>query len=401
MLKIAVVGAGGTGGYFGGRLCQNARCDVHFLLRPNSSNVAAIRADGLRLLSVKGDHHEAARKCQVATSAAAIGPCDYVIVCVKTYDLEQLAPTLRPLLKEGTAVVPLLNGMDAHTVLGKALGEEHVLGGLCLIIAFLEAPGVVRQTAGSDTQLITFGELRGKCESARVARLKQAFLEVGVAAYVPSDDVGVLNHLWEKFVKIVGFSGVTAVCRAGMGHVLDEPRSRQSARRRSNPWPGCRLPACCLASCTLLTALSSSRVRRIYTQLLHEGVATARAHGGGKLMTDTWLDEQMAQVGRLAKGATSSMQRDLVAGRVSELHEQIGAMCVHAETFAVDVPTTSFVYAALIPQEAAARAEQAPAGGGASPSGAANRATRFVLVAAAAMALALAALPRGRPAVRG
>ena len=77
-------------------------------------------------------------------------------------------------------------------------------------------------------------------------------------------------------------------------------------------------------------------------QLLHEGVATARAHGGGKLMTDTWLDEQMAQVGRLAKGATSSMQRDLVAGRVSELHEQIGAMCVHAETFAVDVPTTSF-----------------------------------------------------------
>ena len=139
-------------------------------------------------------------------------------------------------------------------------------------------------------------------------------------------------------------------------------------------------------------------------QLLHEGIATARAHGGGLLMADTWLDDQMTQVERLAKGATSSMQRDLVAGRVSELHEQIGAMCAHAEAAGVDTPTTSLVYAALIPQEAAARNGKAheDAAGGASPSRAAGSATRFGMVAAAAaMALALAALPRWRPAVRG
>lgn len=321
-MKIAVVGMGGVGGYFGGRLCQNAGCDVHFLLRPSSSNVAAIRADGLRLVSVKGDYHHPAEQCKVATSAADIGPCDYVLVCVKTYDLEAVAPTLAPLLKEGTAVVPLLNGMDATAVLTKALGAEHVLGGLCLIISMIEAPGVIKHTAGSDTQLITFGELQGVCESDRVARLKAAFLEVGVPAHVPPDEVGISACVWEKFVKIVSFSGATAVCRAGIGWVLEEPRSRQ-----------------------------------IFAQLQAEGLAVARAHGGDALMSEpNWLENRLAETQKnLARDATASMQRDMVAGRVSELHEQLGAMVRYAEAKGVDAPMTGFVYAALLPQENAAR----------------------------------------------
>ena len=321
-MKVAVVGLGGVGGYFGGRLCQNPDVDVHFLLRPTSSNVAAIRTNGLRLISVKGDYHHPASRCNVATAATEIGPCDYVLVCVKTYDLEALLPTLRPLVREGTAVVPLLNGMDAPTVLTEALGKEMVLGGLCLIISYIESPGVIKHTAGSDTQLITFGELDGPCGSARVQRLKEAFHAVGVPAHVPAEEVGVLACMWEKFVKIVAFSGSTAVCRSGMGALQEQPRSAE-----------------------------------IWLRLITEGLAVATAHGGEVLMRDPgWLEQRHVEVRKLARDATASMQRDIVAGRVSELHEQLGAMVRLAEAKGVDAPITAFVYAALLPQEAEARA---------------------------------------------
>jgi len=324
-MRVAIVGAGGVGGYFGGRLCQNPNVQVHFLVRPSSSNVAAIRTNGLRLLSVKGDCHLPATTCHVATSAADIGPCDYVLVTVKTYDLEELAPTLKPLIHEGTAIVPLLNGMEAPDVLSRALGKEHVLGGLCLIIAFIESPGVIRHTAGSDTQLITFGELSGRCESARVARLKHAFLQVGVPAHVPPDDIGVTACLWEKFVKIVSFSGATAVCRAGLGAIMEQPRSRF-----------------------------------IFEQLQAEGLAVARAYGGDGLMSaPDWLEKRLKESEKLPRNSTASMQRDLVAGRVSELHEQVGTMVRYAEAKGISTPVTSVVYAALLPQEAEARANAA------------------------------------------
>lgn len=166
-------------------------------------------------------------------------------------------------------MVPLLNGMDAAPILTAALGASHVVGGLCLIISFLEAPGVIRHTAGSDTQLISFGELVGPCESPRIARLRQVFLAVGVPASVPPDDVRVEGMLWEKFVKIVSFSGSTAVCRAGIGALLEQPRSRQ-----------------------------------IFLQLQAEGVAVARAHGGGALLGegDAWAQVSARPVARLPCG---------------------------------------------------------------------------------------------------
>ena len=319
-MKVAIVGSGGVGGYFGGRLAQLSDVEVHFLLRPSSANVPVLRAQGLRCKSIKGDFTV---QPHVATSAEDIGPCDFVLVCVKTYDLQSLAPTLRPLVsaERDTAVIPLLNGFDAPAVLSTAVGAQHVAGGLCLIIAYLESPGVVVHTAGSDTQLVTFGEMSAPCESPRIAALKQAFLRAGVAAFVPSDEVGVVGCLWEKFVKIVSFSGATAVCRCGMGYILDEARSSA-----------------------------------LFERLQHEGLAVASAHGGDALMrAPGWEEARLAQQAQLPRDATASMQRDMLAGRPSELHEQLGAMVRLAEEKGVQVPTVETVYAALLPQENAAR----------------------------------------------
>ena len=323
-LKVAVVGAGGVGGYFGGRLATLEDVDVTFLVRPSSSNLPVLREAGLAVKSLKGDFHVPPENFHVATSAEEIGPCDFVLVCVKTYDLSAVAPMLHPLVsaERNTAVIPLLNGMDAPRVLSDALGTEFVVGGLCLIIAFLEAPGVVAHTAGSETQLITFGEMVQPVESSRVAKLKAAFLRAGVAAYVPPDDVGVAGCLWEKFVKIVSFSGATAVCRAGIGFILDEPRANG-----------------------------------LFSRLQAEGLEVARAHGGDVLMREEgWLEARRQQQQQLPKEANASLARDMLAGRVSELHEQLGSMVRLAEEKGVAVPTTETVYAALLPQEAAARA---------------------------------------------
>eukprot|EP00928_Gymnodinium_smaydae_P076641 TRINITY_DN5968_c0_g1_i1.p1 TRINITY_DN5968_c0_g1~~TRINITY_DN5968_c0_g1_i1.p1 ORF type:complete len:331 (+),score=63.28 TRINITY_DN5968_c0_g1_i1:259-1251(+) len=326
-LKVAVVGAGGVGAYFGGRLATlpAEQAEVHFLLRESSANVGAMREAGLVGKSINGDFH--VRQPRVATSAEAIGPCDYVIVTVKTYDLPALAPTLRPLVsrERGTAVVPLLNGMDACDVLAKALGAEFVLGGLCLIIAFLEAPGVVRHTAGSPHQLISFGEMLQPVGSRRVTVLKELFLAAGVAAYVPPDEVGIAAMLWEKFVKIVSFSASTTICRAGMGYVLEEPRARA-----------------------------------LFCRLQEEGLAVACAHGGDILMKDPgWLETRLQQQDQLPRDSTASMQRDMLAGRPSELHEQLGAMVRLGEEKGVPVPTTETVYASLLVWERAARMQSA------------------------------------------
>jgi 2-dehydropantoate 2-reductase len=161
-VRIGVVGAGGVGGYFGGRLAL-AGVDTAFLAR--GAHLAALRERGFELRSVDGTFTV---PVAVSDDPSEIGPCDVVLFCVKSYDTENAAAQLEPLLKSDTAVVSFQNGVDNEEKIAARIGPEHVLGGAALIYAHIAEPGVVAATSG--LRRIFFGELDGS-RSERAERL--------------------------------------------------------------------------------------------------------------------------------------------------------------------------------------------------------------------------------------
>ena len=205
--------------------------------------------------------------------------------------------------------------MEAPSILAAALGERYVLGGLCKIISWIEGPGHIKQMG--NLAMVTFGELSGEA-SDRVAACAAAFETASIKCTVPTKEAGgVLHAMWVKFAVICALSGVGAVTRATVGEVRDEPRSHA-----------------------------------LYRQLLQEGYLTARAHGVA--LTDEALEKAVSAMGTLDASSTFSLQRDMMAGRVSELDAQIGAMVRLAEEKEVPIPALSLVLAALLPQHRAA-----------------------------------------------
>jgi 2-dehydropantoate 2-reductase len=190
-MRIAVYGAGGIGGYFGGRLAQ-AGSDIHFIDR--GAHLQALREHGLRVQSVKGDFTVQA---QATDDPAEVGPCDYVLFCVKAFDTEAAAARLGPLLGKSTAVLSLQNGVDNEEKLAQAIGPDHVLGGAAFIFAGKAAPGVIVHTGGPTS--ITFGELDGQV-SERAQRLLACCQQAGFAAELSES---IKTVLWAKFAFTV------------------------------------------------------------------------------------------------------------------------------------------------------------------------------------------------------
>ena len=315
--RIAIVGAGGVGGFFGARLAALPNVDVQFLVRAGL-HCDALARDGLHVeADVVSSFHV---PVTVRTAAEDIGPCDMVLVCVKAYSLQAVAHTLKPLLRSNppTAVVPLLNGVGAPPVLAAALGDEYVLGGLCKVMAWMTAPGRIKQLGPVCD--ITFGELDGSC-SNRAEQLSAVLTEAAITHNIPSaEEGGVHTAIWAKFAAICAFSGSGAVTRATWGEIVASPRTLS-----------------------------------LHRQLLREGYEVATAHGA-KGLDDAKLESMMKWMVTLPAAGTASLQRDLVAGRRSELHAQLGAMVDHADAKGISTPTTALVYAALVPQETAAAA---------------------------------------------
>src|SRR5215471_4148402 len=185
-MRFAVYGAGGIGGYFGGRLAK-AGADVHFIAR--GAHLQALQEHGLRVRSVKGDF-------EVPVSAtdepAGVGACDFVLFCVKTFDTDAAAARLGPLVGDDTAVVSLQNGVENEEKLARAVGEDHVLGGAAFIFAEIAEPGVIRHTGGPAS--ITFGELDGSA-SHRAKRLLACCAQAGFTAELSAS---IKTVLWAK-----------------------------------------------------------------------------------------------------------------------------------------------------------------------------------------------------------
>jgi 2-dehydropantoate 2-reductase len=214
-MRIAVMGTGGVGGYFGARLAQ-AGHEVAFVAR--GRQLEALRAHGLRVESPRGDVHLA--NVEVTSDPAEIGPVDVVLFTVKLWDTRDAAEAIKPLLGAETAVVSFQNGVVKDDILRDALGAEHVIGGVTYIAATIAEPGLIRHSG--TLQKLVFGEYDGSL-SPRVRQFRDACVDSGIEAEI-SDRIS--QAIWEKFVFLVGLSGTTSLARSTIGPIRSHPRAR-------------------------------------------------------------------------------------------------------------------------------------------------------------------------------
>jgi 2-dehydropantoate 2-reductase len=217
-MKIAILGSGAVGGYYGARLAQSGH-DVTFIAR--GAHLAALRERGIQVRSAAlGDFVARGRAEQ---DTAAVGPVDLVLVAVKTYDNPTALPLLRPLLGEQTAVLTVQNGVDSAREVAAIAGEERTLGGTTYIATALEAPGLIVQTG--DHRRIVFGEAFGTLPrlSERVTRIHDAFAAADIQSY-PVEDGRV--PIWEKFIFLAALAGFTGAARLPIGPVWSDPFTR-------------------------------------------------------------------------------------------------------------------------------------------------------------------------------
>ena len=308
-MKIAVIGAGGVGGYFGGRLAQ-AGIDTTFIVR--GATLEALRTRGLRVDSIAGDF--VIERPQATGDPRSVGPVDAVLLAVKAWQIADAAESAKPLLGPDTMVVPLENGIDAPETIASLLGAQHAVGGLCAIVSFIVAPGHIRHAASEP--IVMFGELDHR-RTERVGKLREAFARANVNAEVPQD---IHRSMWTKFLFIATLSGIGALTRVPVGVWRSMPE-----------------------------------VRAIATETLREVVALAEARGidlGDDPIGKTWQRYE-----GLAPASTASLQRDVMEGKPSELDAQLGAIVRLAKESGVPVPVTSMIYHALLPQERIARGQ--------------------------------------------
>ncbi len=310
-LKIAVYGVGGVGGYFGAML---ARAGNPVSLIARGEHLKAVREHGLRIQTPKEEF--AIKPAAASDNPADIGAVDVVIVGVKAWQVPEVAKALRPLLRPNTRVVPLQNGVEAVDQLAQVLGHEHVLGGLCRIIASIAAPGVIK--IGGMEPVVVLGELDGSEMVSHARALVEAFRAAGVNIQTSRD---IQAALWEKWLFIAAVSGVGAVSRANIGEMR-------------------RLPP----------------TRALLQQVMEEVAALARKRG--VRLADDIVARTMAFIDSMPAEGTASMQRDLANGRPSELEAIIGGVVRFGKDAGVPVPATQFIYASLLPQET--RARQSP-----------------------------------------
>lgn len=298
-LRVAVMGAGGVGGFYGGRLARGG-ADVTFVAR--GAHLAALREGGLHVQSpLAGDFHLPA--VQATDDPATVGPVDLVLFSVKGYDLDDAAQAIRPLVGPHTLVLPLLNGVDAVERIGAAAGAAHVLGGVTYVFASIAEPGTIRHVAADR---VICGEPAGGV-TPRVEALGRALAAAGVEVEVSAD---VQQAIWSKFIGLVATSGVTALTRQTIGPVREDPDTRA-----------------------------------LLVGSLREGEAVARALGV-HLPADLHA-HHVAFADGLPPESRSSLALDLLRGRRLEVESLQGKLVRLGRELGVPTPITEVIYGAL------------------------------------------------------
>lgn len=306
-MRVAFYGAGGVGGYYAAVLAR-AGCEVAVVAR--GDHLSAIRANGLRVQTP--DDAFQVRPWAASDDPAEVGPADIVVVAVKSFQLEEEAARLGPLLGPDTLVVPLLNGVDAHEVLSPVVGRERAGKGLTRIMSKVSAPGAIHHMGVEP--YVAAAEWDGAA-SPRVQAFVAALSKAGVEAEVPPD---IDAALWLKFLFVSSLGSVCAACRAPFGPVLAVPESRALLRRAMEE----------------VAALAAAR---------------------GVVLPGDVVDRAMTMAASFPADGTSSLQRDIAAGLPSELDAWPGAVARLGAESGVPTPVNSFVWSVLLPGEVDAR----------------------------------------------
>ena len=300
-MRVAVVGTGGIGAPYGASLAK-AGVDVTFVAR--GPHLAAIRENGLRVEGDRGEIH--IRPAQATDDIAHLGAVDFVLFCVKLWDVEGVGQQLRAIVEPGTAVVPLQNGVDAAERLIPILGHEAVMGGAAYVTGNIAAPGVIRQTG--TYQRMTFGELEGRLSER--GRQLSALCETAGFEGVLSPDIRV--PLWEKFNLLVPTAGLNALTRLPLGKWRED-----------------------------------SDLLALYEAALEETIAVGRAEGV-RLPPDS-AEKARTTMWAMPPYLMTSMATDLLRGNRLELQWLTGKVVELGRRHRIPTPVNGFIYAALKP----------------------------------------------------
>ena len=300
-MHIVVIGAGGTGGYFGGLLARAGE-DVTFLAR--GTQLEALRTHGLTVKSRLAGTFTL--PVHATSDPQEIGAVDLVLFCVKTYDTNAASAGIGHFIGPETVVLPIQNGIDAAEQLGREVGAQHIIGGVAYVTSQIESPGVIAQIAGAGS--IELGELAGG-QSERTQHVQQVLQHAGISVQLPPD---IRVSLWEKFLFICAFSGVTALTRLPLGQVFAYQETSD-----------------------LLTAV------------MKEGEALARVCGIA--LPGDIVERSYATLQVLEPEAMGSMAFDLLAGRRLEIEALNGMMVRLGQEHSMSLPFNFAIYAALRP----------------------------------------------------
>ena len=300
-MRVAVIGAGGTGALLGASL-QQAGHDISFLAR--GTHLAAMKGDGLRIESERGNVH--LQKVKATDKAEEIGAVDAIVFCVKLWDVESAGEQIRPLVGSETCLIPMQNGIDASERLIPILGKDHVLGGVAVLTGSIVAPGVVRQSGTHHR--ICFGELDGTI-SERVKVFQTACKKAEIDAVV-SENIN--KDRWQKFVGLVGASGICALTRSSIGPIRNDPD-----------------------------------IAPLIEEAMQEVIVVGRAAGIG-LNSETAAPWR-ALFANVPDSWAPSMAVDLAAGNRLELPWLAGKVVDLGRQLGVPTPVNRVVYAALKP----------------------------------------------------
>lgn len=303
-MKFAIIGTGGVGGYFGGRLAQSGQ-DVWFLAR--GKHLDAIKSHGLRVHSVDGNF--VVPPAKFTDTPAAIGPADVILFCVKSYDTEAAAQQLVPMLHDGTMIISLQNGVDNEEKLRRAIPRGIVFGGVSYIYSTITAPGVITHTVGPTK--IVFGELNDepRRHGSEAKAILDIMLKAGINATLVSN---IETELWKKFVFISSVGGMTALTRLTLGEILAVPETS--------------------------TMLKDA---------MRETDAVGRAKGID--LPAGFVDSVFEILKKYDNNSRSSMYHDVTHGRPLEIEAFSGTVLRYGKALGIATPVHHAIYACLLP----------------------------------------------------
>ena len=306
-MHIVIIGAGGVGGLFGGKLAKSNQ-KVSILAR--GAHLEAIQKNGLHVKSIEGDFYT--QNIFATDKINEIPLADLILICTKSWQVTNAAKLILPILKENTVVIPLQNGADNVDKLVAVLERKHILGGLCKVYSKIEAPGIISHF-GHPPEII-FGEL-SNTTTERAKQIKSIFDTAKINNRISNN---IFVDIWNKFMFIAPLSALGALTRSTIGEMLDQPALKKM-------------------------------LQELITEM-HQ-IAIAK----GIHLHESSISNILSFIEKQPYQSTTSTQRDLMEGRPSELHDFNGFIVREGIKLGVKTPVNHFVYHCLLPMEIKAR----------------------------------------------